>query len=510
MSAMPEMTCDASRALWQLVSQKLEHRMGLHYGPAQWPQLERGLKAAAGHFGCGDALSCAQWLVSNDWAAIDTQVLARHLAIGESYFFRDAAFFQNLEQSVLPELLRDGRAAGRRLRIWSAGCSTGEEPYSVAMLIAGMMADWRDWDISILASDINEQALKRASAGIYGAWSLRTAWPGRSRDFLIERGGGRYEVDPRIRGMVSFTTINLAQDNYPATANATAAMDLILCRNVLIYFEAGRALSIVGALGRSLRPHGWLATGAVEMPLSDVAGLEKVQLPGSLFFRRGGPVSPAATVGVRQRGVVSHSASLHNGNAVEPSIIKYSMPGFAERLVPLAAVPGERVAVAKASTVAPPASPQSGAMGPETGAEFTAEIPADLTMAAGLAALARSHADKGELDRALILCAQAIEAEKDNAELTYLMATILLERGGHEEAAGALRRTLYLCPGHVLAHLALGGMARRLGNAETSDRHILKASARLSGHGAQEVLLAAGGMSAGQLQAAIDASRPKP
>lgn len=464
---MPDIPSDTHHGLWSLVSQKLEQRVGLHFGPAQASQLERGLRAAAHHFGCADAHACAQWLLSNDhWAAADVQVLAKHLAIGESYFFRDETFFQNLERSILPELLRKRRAAGCRLRIWSAACSTGEEPYSVAMLLAGMIADWREWDISILASDINEHALRRARAGVYGAWSLRSGLPGHCRNFLIAREGGRYEVDPAIRGMVSFAHINLAQDEYPSAANATAGIDLVLCRNVLIYFKPERARSVLAGLARSLVPDGWLATSAVEMPLADVPGLDRVELPGAVILRRECAAArprpaPRAGDGARQR-----------------------MPLEAVRLPERKTTPRpSRRATAKSEN-------------------RVADSPAPV---AGLAALARAHADKGELADAALLCAQAIEAEKGNADLAYLLATILLEQGDLAQASAALRRTLYLSPRHVLAHLALGGMARRQGNAQTTGRHLSRAMAQLSVHEAQDVLLASGGMSARQLQAAIGA-----
>lgn len=414
------------------LGEKLEREIGLQYGPAQWPELERGVRALAGQFACHDARSCANWLLGRRLTASEQQTVARQLAIGETYFFRDPACFHNLEQVILPGLLAARRAAGRRLRIWSAACSTGEEAYSVAMLLAAMLPDWREWDISILATDINAQALAKAKMGVYGNWSLRSGVPAHCRDFLLDAGVGRHEVDPSIRGMVRFASVNLAQDDYPCSANGTQAIDVVLCRNVLIYFDASRARTVLTRLGRSLSADGWLLTSAVEVPLADVAGLGRIELPGMIALRRHVPLSAPAAL--------AQPVAI----AVKPAAAR-----------PLHAKPAPAKAV-RFSPVPQPASPSAPAT-PD------------------LAALARLHADKGDLTDAAQLCELAIGADKQNAELAYLMAVIRMEQGATAQARAALRRTLYLCPSHVLAQLALGSLATSQGRAAGGERHPLDA-----------------------------------
>lgn len=419
------------------LSEKLEREIGLQYGPAQWPELERGVRALADYFACHDARSCANWLLGRRLTPSEQQAVARQLAIGETYFFRDPACFHNLEQVILPGLLAARRAAGRRLRIWSAACSTGEEAYSVAMLLAAMLPDWREWDISILATDINAQALAKAKMGVYGKWSLRSGVPAQCRDFLLDAGEGRHEVDPSIRAMVRFASVNLAQDDYPCGANGTQAVDLVLCRNVLIYFEAGRAGTVLTQLGRSLSADGWLLTSAVEVPLADVVGLARVELPGMIALRRHLPfVKPAALV---------QSLAI----AARPAATRPVHP----KPAPAKPAPAKAVRF-------PPVPQPAGASAPAT---------------ADLAALARLHADKGDLTEAAQLCELAIGADKQNAELAYLMAVIRMEQGATAQARAALRRTLYLCPSHVMAQFALGSLAASQGRITGGERNPLDA-----------------------------------
>ncbi len=456
----------AAGGLWAMVSDKLEAQLGLRFGLGQDAQLQFGLKAAAPRFGCSDATSCARWLLAHALTADDRQWLARHLAIGETYFFRDEACFRNLREVILPALLHSRREAGRVLKIWSAGCSTGEEPYSLAMLLACMIPDWRDWNISILATDINTHALAKARAGEYGSWSRRLATPDLGGGYLIDRGDGRVEVDPEVRTMVKFACVNLVEDTFPSAATSTTGMDLILCRNVLIYFDAARALRVLEALGRALSPEGWLLTSAVEVPLLSVGGLQRAKLPGITALRPMADVAPAGAI-------------------VAPTPREEPVP-------PHIAVPKGAIAAREGLVVPEPgASRPAIQTAPEDGA------------GTDLAALARDHADKGDLTKAAALCSEAMQAGKQDPHVAYLMATILMEQGEWTQASAALRRTLYLSPGHVLAHVALGGLARRQGDHLTSRRHFSAALLQLPSDQAQEVLAASGGMSASQLRAAI-------
>src|SRR5262245_20228366 len=153
------------------------------------------------------------------------QRLLYHLAIGETYFFRD---IDALRERVLPRLIARRRTDGSRtLRIWSAGCATGEEPYTIAILLCELIDDVEAWKITILGTDINLEAINFARRGLYTQWSVRSVLP--ENPYLRPRGN-RWQISDQIRRMVDFRYLNLI-DNHIGLANA----DLVVCRNVLYY-----------------------------------------------------------------------------------------------------------------------------------------------------------------------------------------------------------------------------------------------------------------------------------
>ena len=156
----------APDAVLERLSAHISGTMGLHFAPERWMDLQRGLAGAAKEFGYADAGECAAWLMSGALSKAQTQVLAQHLTIGETYFFREPRTFEALTSAVLPELIRTRRESGRRLRVWSAACCTGEEPYSLAILLSQMIPDIADWHITILATVLNQRFLQKAVAGV--------------------------------------------------------------------------------------------------------------------------------------------------------------------------------------------------------------------------------------------------------------------------------------------------------------------------------------------------------
>ncbi|MBI4560528.1 MAG: hypothetical protein HY724_00680 [Candidatus Rokubacteria bacterium] len=137
-------------------------------------------------------------------------------------FLQGRPTFEALEQRVLPDLIAARRSAGiLRFRFWSAGCATGEEPYSLAILLDRLLPDSSDWALTILATDINPEALEAAQRGRYRQWSLRDTPPWIPDRYFRSRDAGTFELDPRIRHMVTFALLNLAEDVYPDVVTNT-------------------------------------------------------------------------------------------------------------------------------------------------------------------------------------------------------------------------------------------------------------------------------------------------
>jgi chemotaxis protein methyltransferase CheR len=447
------------------VSEFVALRMGLHFPPERWRDIERGIAAAAREFGHPDAETCAEALLSAPLTHSQLEVLASHLTVGETYFFREKNSFAALEEHILPQLLRARRGAERRLRIWSAGCCTGEEPYSVAVLLDRLIPDAEAWNVTLLATDINPRFLRKAVQGVYGEWSFRDT-PGWIRErYFKSRRNGRFELDPRIRKRVTFSHLNLADDVYPSLLNNSNAMDVILCRNVLMYFTAERARHVAANFQRSLVGGGWLIVSPTEASNALFAPLSAVQFPGAVLYRKADGAAP-------------QSAALE---APPPPPQVFTAP---EPVAPPVELPQETAAVE--SGAAP-------ARMPDDPGEF--------------ARAARLCAGEGRLGEANERCEKAIAADRLNPAHYYLLATILQEQGRVDAAAQALTRALYLDADFVVAHFSMGNLRLSQGRRREAERHFANALALLRARTRDEILPESEGLTVGRLAEIIASVR---
>ena len=240
-----------------------EH-MCLYFPPDRWPELMRGARAAASASGHASVEEYVRWLLSAQLTQAQIEGLASHLTVGETYFFRGKSTFDVLAAEILPELVRARRGSNQRLHIWSVGCCTGEEAYSLGILVSRAIPDLQDWHVTILATDINRKFLHKAEAGVFGAWSFRDPPPMLKELYFTPKAEGLYEIAPFVRKMVVFRPLNLAADVYPSLLNDTNAMDVILCRNVLMYFTPEQAGNVIRKLHHCLVDGGWLVVGPNE------------------------------------------------------------------------------------------------------------------------------------------------------------------------------------------------------------------------------------------------------
>jgi chemotaxis protein methyltransferase CheR len=211
----------------------------------------------------------------------ELQTLIEGLTIGETYFARNPPQIRALAELVLPSLLARG---DHRVRIWCAGCSTGEEPYTVALLLAKLLpANGTKWDVRVIGTDINSAALAAAREGRYGSRAVSLL---DDEDLLryFERDGNGWRVGDELRSLVEFRQHNLTCDPPPATR-----LDLVLCRNVLIYFERRQMLDVVDGMHAALIPGGWLLLGHSETLWRIYDGFELVRHDDAFLYRRRPP-----------------------------------------------------------------------------------------------------------------------------------------------------------------------------------------------------------------------------
>lgn len=220
------------------------------------------------------------------------EVLATSMTIGETHFFRVTPQIDVLRRVVFPDLILRHQN-DRRLRVWSAGCSTGEEPYTLAMLICEQLAALQDWDIQLVATDLNRAALEVARLATYGEWSFRDS-PLDLRARFFTSTGKRWRLNDQLRGMVRFARLNLAEDPFPFDSSGQR-IDLILCRNVTIYFGEQATQRLYHRFAEALDPAGWLLLGPSDPVPTRASALEVTALDGALIWRRrqAGKVAPS-------------------------------------------------------------------------------------------------------------------------------------------------------------------------------------------------------------------------
>ncbi len=191
-------------------------------------------------------------------SSIEYESLLERLLTQETSFFRYPAVYEALEKKILPEMQdRKFWESPRTLRIWSAGCSTGEEPYSIAVTLCESLKFVEAWEIEILATDISRRALRHAERGVYSKRSLQNVSLGQVDAYFTASKHG-YQVRPRIRRMISFAQMNLIEPVY------VGKFDCIFCMNVLMYFSDDRRLAILRRFYEALEPGGYFLLGHAE------------------------------------------------------------------------------------------------------------------------------------------------------------------------------------------------------------------------------------------------------
>jgi len=497
---------DTSETLLSKLSQFVAKHMGLHFPKERFSDLERGIGYAAREFDFNDAESCIGWLLSSKIKKSQIDILASHLTVGETYFFRDENVFNALELHILPELIHSRRKTGKRLRLWSAGCASGEEPYSLAILLLKMIPDLSDWNITILATDINPRFLKRASDGIYTKWSFRGT-PEWVKDRYFRRTkDGHYRIDPLIKKMVRFSYLNLMDDCYPSLTNNTNAMDVIFCRNVVMYFAEEYVRQVIGRMYRSHAKAGWMIMSPGEMHQQFYSQFNTVHLQGAILYRKDDRQAPTEELTELQTTLPIPETPVDSQTYPQQEILFPEQMDTTDEIIPqpLEALPEPP------ETQAPAQPFYEGALASfERGhyaeaAEILLELLSnDQSNPNAMALLARTYANQGDLSGALEWCEKAISTDKLNPSFHYLLSTIMAELGRVEDAIAALKNVLYLDYNSVLAYFALGNINRQQGKLKEAEKNFDNAISLLSGMQTEETLPESEGITAGRLMEII-------
>ena len=409
-------------------------------------------------------------LLRTPGGADEMQALINAVTIQETHFFRNPPQFRALRQHVLPQLVRSATTGTRRLRIWSAGCSTGEEPYSIAMLLREALPLLDGWDIKVLGTDISTRALDVARVGRYTSRALGVADPADVARWFI-KDGDEYVVRPEVRELVEFRRHNLVSDSPPFDDEP---IDLILCRNVTIYFSRDTTRALMSRLHERLADGGYLFLGHSETLWQVNDQFRLVTLGDAFVYRRDGAGSAGVTNAAgERRNVLPDRRTGDDGTPfgerrsgrtdrrssawevlTKPRTLPLPRKQRDREPEPVATAP----AIASESAVAAATSPVDA-------------IRAELT--------------QGHYETAVQLGRALTATEPLRADAHYLCGVALANLGRDAEALVHLRKAVYVDPRAGFAHFLLAGALARLGDAAGASR-AYRAAAETLGQSADD------------------------
>jgi chemotaxis protein methyltransferase CheR len=499
------MTTKISDAVLSQLSEFVASRFGLYFPRERWLDLQRAVCCAAQECGCRDDMErYIQGLLVRTLSQGQIEALASHLTVGETYFFRENCSLEILDKHIVPGLIRARKGLGKAIKIWSAGCSTGEEPYSVAIVLSKLMAGPEKWNVEILATDLNARSLQKASEGIYGEWSFRgtPAWVRRTYCEAVE--DDRWAIVPTIKKMVSFAQLNLIDDAYAPFTNYPNSQDVIFCRNVLMYFTPEGMRKVVRQLHRSLATDGWLIVSPTETSQELFSEFATITL-GDVTLYRKSATHPSTTLALPLLDEDRSGVQLPEWTMQAPELVRIAH-GEPNQEAPEDQTCLESVASSKASYEQALRLYEQGRY-EDMEQVIVALPPQDGDHASTTLLLARSYANQGKLAAALVWCDKAIAADKMAARAYYLRATILQEQGSIPEALLALKHAVYAEPQFVLGHFSLGNLALKDGRLKESEKHFENVFLLLAQYQPEDIVPESEGLSAGKLREMIVSQR---
>jgi len=430
-----------------MVCEVIASRMGLYFPVERWIMLRRNLVLAARELGFQNINGFIQWLLSSELNKDQIMILASHLTISETYFWREPQVFTALTDFILPELIKSKKKGEKSIRIWSAGCSTGEEPYSIAIALQKTIQKIEDWNITILATDINPKALSKAVSGIYGTYSFRNSPAWLKSRYFRNKEDRQFEIIPEIKQMVTFTCLSLVEMS--AISN-DSTMDIIFCRNVLMYFTSEWVTKISQNLFKTLSEDGWFVVSSSELSSYVFPQFTPVNFPGAILYRKG-------------KNGSKYSCNIPSDEIPEPlpDIAFFDHRNEMKVVAKEDLQPSSSVAfIDRRNKVKVVAKEE-----PQPQLKTREDILNENKI------LIRLLADQGHLEEALSLCDEAIASEKLIPGLYLLRASILQELDKSSEAIASLRKAINIDPDYIMGYFTLGNLFIRQGNNKNAERY---------------------------------------
>lgn len=392
------------------------------------------------------------------------------VTINETSLFRFPQQFEALKKSIVPEIIEGKSGLNRQFRVWSAGCSTGEEPYTIAMTLLDSGLEGLGYKIEVMGTDVSTNALLRAKQGVYPARGLLSVPSSVSSRFFEPTPHG-HRVTDRVRKHVTFQYHNLIKEPYPLALMGN--WDVIFCRNVTIYFRLESTRRVVDNFYESLNPGGYLFIGHSETLTSISDRFEPVEVGGVFLYRKPMPRKPGASSRSPVEAQPTHRPS--TARLAEESRKVTPRPKGLVSPEPKRAEPVSRLATSESDSEvaqlleAARLASQSGRNDAVIEAIDAVRVLQPMNAEAYLLA-AYVHADQGAMNEAFAECHQALSIDPLLAAARYVLGIIHLGRGEQTEAISEFKRTVYIDSGFALAHLNLANLYRARGAIADSCR----------------------------------------
>ena len=425
----------------------IAERAGIYFDPGKQESLKDNLLQRMADCGLSDFADYFN-LLSSPAGTKEFDRLLNLITIPETSFFRDQTQFRALEGFVIPEIVKSKSYPGASLRIWSAGCSTGEEPYTIAMILARGMVDKA---IQILATDVSHHALKAARKGVYSARSVRNM-PQEYLNRYFSKREEHYLLDESIKQMVEFRYFNLISEPYPVVE--MSGWDIIFCRNVTIYFQAEATRKVIHNFYLSLREGGYLFAGYSESLRYISDEFNTVQMGGAFLYRKGVPHKKVRKRTRRIRGLRKSRVTVTGKQ--KP---KEGLGLNCNEIEQICSAAKELLEMGK----------------PEHASEMLNPYLREATAPEGMILLQAEIAlNLGDLHKAAQLCERIVQRAPLSIVGHYLLGIIYRTEGDEGRAIEEFRKVLYLEPEHALARFNLGDLYSQVGQVEQARLEYVK------------------------------------
>ncbi|NJR47466.1 MAG: hypothetical protein HC775_17960 [Hyellaceae cyanobacterium CSU_1_1] len=414
------------------------------------------------------------------------QHLSELLTNNESYFFRDRQQLNLLKNKIFPQLIKQKRQQGDlTLRIWSAGCSTGQEPYSLAIMLKELLLDIEAWNLTIFGTDIDLTALNQARAGIYSQWSFRDTEP-RIKQQYFEPLGRNYQIERSIRQMVTFQKLNLLRDQFPQMFSNLREIDLIVCRNVFIYFGSATIGKILAKFYDTLLPDGYLLVGHSELTGQNLNRFQAQIFPQSLIYQRResnsltsqhnalpSTICEAVSPTMRDKSFRTKQQPVPEANKlpVNPQPLVPLQQQIKPQLIPqllkidVAIAPQAMSAKENAQKLVQQAKhlwqQKQSNLAIKKVEQALAIQPQNISACCLLGSI---YLELNQLDLAIAMSDRAVAVDSLNLELNYLLAEIALNQEDNDAAQTIFKKILYLDPESIKAAIELQRIYQQVGD----------------------------------------------